>query len=95
MNLADKSSWSRFQIKPFPKKILNFLKKFKEIIVIEEQWIEGGLGSLVLEQLNDNNIKVKVKRIGLESRYYFENGGRDYLLNKFGLSDKKISSTIF
>jgi deoxyxylulose-5-phosphate synthase len=71
------------------------LKKFKEIIVIEEQWVDGGIGSLVLEMLNDNNVKIKVTRIGLDNDYFFENGGRDYLHEKFGLSCKKIEKAIF
>jgi transketolase len=84
-----------FRIKPFPKEILKILKKFKEIIVIEEQWIDGGMGSLILEMLNDNNVNIKVTRIGLDSDYFFENGGRDYLHEKFGLGYKRIEKSIF
>jgi transketolase len=84
-----------FRIRPFPKEIIKILKKFKEIIVIEEQWVDGGIGSLVLEMLNDNNVNIKVTRIGLDSDYFFENGGRDYLHEKFGLSYKKIEKAIF
>jgi len=84
-----------FRIKPFPKDLNIKLKKFKEIIVVEEQWTDGGMGSLILEQLNDNNFKNKVTRIGLDSRYFFENGGRDYLHEKFGLSHKRIEKVIF
>ena len=84
-----------FRIKPFPKDLINKLKKFKEIIVVEEQWTDGGTGSLILEQLSDRNLKNKVIRIGLNSRYYFENGGRDYLHETYGLSTKLIKKKIF
>jgi transketolase len=85
-----------FRIKPFPIKLINYLKKFREIVVVEEQWIDGGMGSLILEQLSDKNIKnINVKRVGLKSRFYFENGGREYLHRKFGLSKTNISSKIF
>jgi len=84
-----------FRIKPFPKDLIMKLKKFKEIVVVEEQWTDGGMGSLILEQLNDNNFKNKVTRIGLDSRYFFENGGRDYLHENYGLSTKLIRSRIF
>ena len=53
------------------------------------------MGSLILEMLNDNNVNIKVTRIGLDSDYFFENGGRDYLHEKFGLSHKRIEKTIF
>lgn len=46
------------------------------------------MGSLILEMLNDNNANIKVARIGLDSDYFFENGGRDYLYEKFGLGYK-------
>ena len=84
-----------FRIKPFPNKLINYLKKFKEVIVVEEQWIDGGLGSLILEKCSENNINIKVKRLGLKSRYYFENGGRDYLHEKFGLGKKELIKNIF
>ena len=84
-----------FRIKPFPNEIIKILKKFKEIIVIEEQWVDGGMGSLIIEMLNDNNINIKVNRIGLYNNYFFENGGRDYLHEKFGLSNERIEKAIF
>jgi len=84
-----------FRIKPFPDKLINKIKRFKEIIVVEEQWIDGGMGSLILEQLSINNLKNKVTRIGLKSRYYFENGGRDYLHETYGLGTKLLRKKIF
>ena len=75
--------------------MINKIKRFKEIIVVEEQWIDGGMGSLILEQLSINNLKNKVTRIGLKSRYYFENGGRDYLHETYGLGTKLLRKKIF
>ena len=53
------------------------------------------MGSLILEMLNDNNANIKVTRSGLDTDYFFENGGRDYLHEKFGLSYKRIEKSIF
>ena len=84
-----------FRIKPFPVSLINKIKNFKEIIVVEEQWLDGGMGSIILEQLNHYNCLNKVTRIGLKSRYFFENGGRDYLHQTYGLSEKILKNKIF
>ena len=84
-----------FRIKPFPVSLINKIKNFKEIIVVEEQWLDGGMGSIILEQLNHHNCLNKVTRIGLKSRYFFENGGRDYLHQTYGLSKKILKNKIF
>jgi len=79
-----------FKIKPINEEIISCIKKYKRIITIEEQCLEGGFGSAILEIINSNNLNILVKRFGLESRFYFDNGGRDYLLSKFGLNIKEI-----
>ena len=84
-----------FRLKPFPNSLINKLKNFNEIIVVEEQWLDGGLGSIILEELNNKKINKKVTRIGLDSKYFFENGGRDYLHETFGLSENQIYKKIF
>ena len=68
--------------------------KYKNIVTVEEQTLSGGLGSLVLEIISDLGMKNMVQRIGLEEKYYFENGGRDFLLEQFGLSANRIKSAI-
>ncbi len=79
-----------FRIKPFPKNLVSQIKNYKEIISIEEQLASGGFGASIQEELSNNNINIKVKKFCLEDKYYFENGGRDYLHNKYGLSSEKI-----
>ena len=68
--------------------------KYKNIVTVEEQTLSGGLGSLVLEIISDLGMKNIVQRIGLEERYYFENGGRDFLLDQFGLSANRIKISL-
>ena len=69
-------------------------EKYKKIITVEEQCLSGGFGSSILEAISDLGMNNPVKRLGLEDRYYFENGGREYLLNNFGLSNQKLKETI-
>jgi len=83
-----------YKIKPLNKKFLKEVMKYDEIITIEEQWIEGGFGSAILEFLSTNGINMKVTRHGLKEKYYFENGGREHLHNKYGLNIDKILKNI-
>ena len=69
-------------------------EKYKKIITVEEQCLSGGFGSSILEAISDLGMNNQVKRLGLEDRYYFENGGREYLLNTFGLSNQQLKDTI-
>jgi transketolase len=69
-------------------------EKYKKIITVEEQCLSGGFGSSILEAISDLGMNNPVKRLGLEDRYYFENGGREYLLNTFGLSNQLLKDTI-
>jgi len=83
-----------YKIKPLNNKFLKEIIEYDEIITIEEQWVDGGFGSAILEFLSKNGIKMKVTRHGLKEKYYFENGGREYLHNKYGLNINKILKSI-
>jgi len=78
------------QSKPFPKKMSNLLEKNKGIIVIDEQNVHGGLASCIFEACSDFNITKTIKSVCLPNKYIYENGGREYLLNKFNISYKGI-----
>lgn len=76
-----------FRIKSIDAAALNAaLAQYKSIITLEEQGLDGGFGSAVIEALNDGGTARQVKRMGLPERYFFENGGRDYILDSNGLS---------
>jgi len=79
-----------FKIKPLNKEVIEYLDQYEEIITIEEQWTEGGFGSALLENFSDSGNQKKIKRFGLDKIFFFENGGRDYLMNKYGLNLEKI-----
>ena len=80
-----------FKNKPLNLKGLKHLfEKYEKIITVEEQCLSGGFGSSILEAISDLGMVRQVNRLGLEERYYFENGGREYLLDTFGLSNQRI-----
>ena len=83
-----------FRIKPIDKKLIEVLRKYEKVISIEEQWIEGGMGSKILEIISDNNLDTKVERKGLDDIFYFQNGGRDFLHKKHGLNIPEILKRI-
>lgn len=76
--------------KPVPRELKQFLLKNKGIITIDEQYIDGGLGSCIFEFCSNENIYKKIKSIGLPNEYIYLNGGRDYLLKKYKFSYKGI-----
>lgn len=82
------------QSKPFPKTLLNVIDVSAGVIVIDEQTPSGSLGAAVMEAMSDSDIFKKVKQITIPEMYVFENGGRDYLLNKLGLNKDNILKTL-
>jgi deoxyxylulose-5-phosphate synthase len=82
------------QAKPFPKSLLQVIEAGAGVIVIDEQTPSGSLGAAVMEAMSDANIQKKVKQITIPEMYVFENGGREYLLNKLGLNKDNILKTL-
>lgn len=64
------------------------------LITLEEQTLSGGFGSAVCEVLNDSRCQKNILRIGLPERYVFENGTREQLLDRNGLSVDAICGRI-
>lgn len=79
-----------FRIKPFPYTLLPVLDNYNVIVTVEEQCLPGGFGSAVIEVMNEEQMPHRLYRLGLPERYFFENGGRDLLLDSFGLSVNDI-----
>ena len=84
-------------IKPFDKKsLIEASKKTKLIFTVEEHLVSGGLGSIVLETLNEKNSDTitKVNRIGINDSFVKKYGSQQELLNYCGLSARKIFSKV-
>jgi 1-deoxy-D-xylulose-5-phosphate synthase len=52
----------------------------------------GGLGSAVLEFMADHGYNAKVKRLGIEDRF-FEHGSQDQLFSEAGFNVADIAAT--
>jgi len=80
-------------IKPIDKDlIINEALKTKNIFTCEEHSIIGGLGSAVLETLEETR-DIFVKRIGIND-CYGESGLPEELFEKYGLSSGKIAGMV-
>ena len=87
-----------FQIPINELVFLDIVKKAKKIITLEEHFLPGGLGSAVCEILNDNNINIHVKRLGLDInsayKYCYKYGGREIIRSYHGIDKKTLEKTI-
>jgi len=84
-----------WRIKPIRASIfVPSVSSYDLLVTLEEQTLSGGLGSAVSEMVMDEVINKEVLRIGLPEGYIFDNGDREHLLNKNGLSVESIVEKI-
>ena len=79
-----------YNSKPFPNELPKTISPIKGILVVDEQSPSGNLSSCVFEGFSEQNVFLKIVSKSLPEKYIFENGGREFLLNKFGLSKEDI-----
>ncbi len=79
-----------FRSKPFPKELPKKVSICKGIVVVDEQSPSGNLSSCIFEGFSSQNYFPKIISKSLPEKYVFENGGRQYLLKRFGLSNEDI-----
>ena len=83
------------QINPINKKeLINSLKKYKKIITIEENILNGGIGSLISDLVNDNNLNLALKRIALKNEQCFKYGSIEWLYKYYSIDEKSLFKTI-
>ncbi len=81
-------------IKPLDEALLDEVgRNFSRIITVEDGIRSGGMGSAVLEWLNDHGYRPEVKRLGLPDRFV-EHGSVDQLYRLCGLDAAAIMQTI-
>lgn len=82
-------------LKPMDERLLEEIgRKFKRIVTIEDGVRTGGLGSAVLEWMNDHGYQPKVVRIGLPETHFVEHGTVDQLYKLCGMDVESIKTTI-
>jgi 1-deoxy-D-xylulose-5-phosphate synthase len=68
-------------------------KKFKKVITVENGVRQGGLGSAVLEWMNDHGYAPKVTRLGLPDKFV-EHGTVKELQHIVGIDEEGIKKAI-
>jgi transketolase len=84
-----------FRIKPLSlSAIEKICVEATTLVSLEEQYLDGGFGSALLEGLNELKLHTGLIRIGLSKSFIFENGTREELLDKFGLNVSEMFEKI-
>ncbi|MBQ7419310.1 MAG: 1-deoxy-D-xylulose-5-phosphate synthase [Prevotella sp.] len=82
-------------LKPIDEDILEEVaKKFKHIITVENGVKNGGLGSAVLEWMNDHGYAPRITRLGMPDDRFVEHGTVDELQHIVGLDAESIRKAI-
>lgn len=75
------------------KMILESVKKTGRVVTVEEHYVKGGLGSIVLEALNAKGVQVPVKMHGVPHGYA-SNGPYNEMLAYYKLDAAGIAGTV-
>lgn len=73
-----------YRLKPINPEFKNEISQYKHLISLEEHLLDGGLGSIISEIITDNNLKVSLKRMGLD-KYLYVYGGRENIQKAGGI----------
>jgi transketolase len=82
-----------FKIKPINPEIKELLTQYKQVVSLEEHLLNGGLGSIISELITDNNLPVKLKRIGLTD-FIYAYGGRENIQKICGINTDSVLAEI-
>lgn len=84
-----------YRLKPLNKKLLEkYLDGIPAVVVMEEHYSYGGLGSIVADFITDNDIDIHFKRFGIPDKNMFYYGNREYMHEKINLGNSKLISAI-
>ena len=80
-------------VKPLDRKLITELaRKIPRIVTVEENVLDGGFGSAVLECLSDEGVDgVRVVRIGI-GNVFVEHGARNLLKEKYGVDAAAVAA---
>jgi len=77
---------------------IQIVRDTKKILTVEEHFLPGGLGSAVLECLNNYAIHIPMKRMGLDPSIGYKNcyqyGGREIIRKHYGIDQDSIEKEI-
>ncbi len=81
-------------LKPVDEELLHYIcRKYKQVVTVEDGTILGGLGSLVVEFINDQCYTMHVKRLGIPDRF-ITHGTLQELYCECGYDSDGIANTV-
>ncbi len=81
-------------VKPLDERlIIEAASAYGAVVTLEENALQGGFGSAVLELLEERGVRCHVRRIGVADEF-IEHGGQDELRTQLGLDAKGIEETV-
>jgi 1-deoxy-D-xylulose-5-phosphate synthase len=81
-------------IKPLDIEMLQeTAERYDKIITVEENTVNGGFGSAVMEHLVENGYRGRILRVGIPDRFV-QHGSRQLLLKEIGLDEEGIYRSI-
>ena len=81
-------------LKPFPEDIFNLIKDVKNVIIIEEHSIDGGMGSIFNHHMSKLNLKFNLNIIGFQNKQILEYGSREWFHKNTGLDAQSLKNQI-
>lgn len=75
--------------KNFSEELLDCLKKHKLIVTVEDHMVTGGLGSFISDGIQENQLKIRIKRIGVEN-IFPQSGEPASLYERYGINSSNI-----
>ena len=79
-------------LKPLDNKLLKrVFSKFNRVITVEDASVVGGLGSAVIEYMNDNQFEAQVMRLGIPDRFV-DHGTQEELYRECGFDAEGIAT---
>lgn len=86
--------WSAPFIKPISvKQVTSICKQSREVVVLEEHSVLGGLGSVITE-IASEFAPVRILRVGVQDRFSHHCGTYEYLLKEHGLDRAAIEKRL-
>ena len=80
-----------FRIKTIdPAALREALAPYKTVLTVEEQMLEGGFGSAVVEVMIDGGFTKPTRRLGIKNGFVVSNGKRDNLHQMYGIDTPDI-----
>ncbi len=77
-------------VKPLDPRILEMASAIGKLLIVEENTLQGGFGSAILEFITDNGLSnVTVKRLGIPDTFV-EHGPQDLLRKRYRIDQKTI-----